>query len=128
MKESLSRNTANKKKPRGKAFASGADPRRNQSGQRNAGAVAFSRTLRELIVIIGEKNHSVNLDGKTITKKNVEWMIESLWGRARGGHQDAIDFIAERIEGKVTQPIGEDPAMQFGNKTIPVFVHNDNPS
>lgn len=90
---------------------------RNENGQRNSASVAFSRTLRELIVIIGEKEHSINLDGKTITKKNVEWMIESLWAKARSGKQDAIDFIAERIEGKVTQPIGGDP-----NKPLEIIL------
>lgn len=90
------------KKPRGKPFEKGTDARRNTEGQRNSEAVAFSRQLRALIVSEGEKTLTLD-NGNKITK--VEAMIQRVWSEAIKGEQWATVFIAERVEGKVTQPI-----------------------
>jgi hypothetical protein len=39
---------------------------------------------------------------------------------------EASKLIWEHLMGKPTQPIGQDPKMPFSDKTITLFVHNDN--
>ena len=60
-------------------FQKGDDKRRNKRGQRNAAAVAFTRTLRELIVKEGERSLSVQGE----KHKKVEWMVRQLWSVTR---------------------------------------------
>lgn len=106
------------KKPRGKPFEKGKDarreatqftaddPRRNNNGQRSAAAVAFTRDLRELIVTQGQTDYEVFRDGKSVGKKPfVEWMVERVWMESLKGEAWAVNFIADRTEGKVSQPI-----------------------
>jgi hypothetical protein len=106
--DKISGNAANsaKKKPRGKPFVSG-DPRSNTTGQRNGAAVAFARSLRELIVDYGNQDKKVyDKQGKLLGEKsNVEWMVQSVWQAALKGEQWAVNFIAERTEGKVNQTV-----------------------
>ena len=73
----------------------------NKHGQRNAEAVAFARELRSLIVEHGEEVISKN--GRE--HKRVEKLIEKVWDLAISGKEWAVQFIADRVEGKVTQPI-----------------------
>lgn len=107
-KDEFGTNAAKPKgKPRGKGkpFEGADDPRRNKHGQRSAATVAFSRTLRELIVEKGEAKRAIVTEAGTVEKKNVEWMVERIWQEAHKGEQWAVNFIAERTEGKVNQGI-----------------------
>jgi hypothetical protein len=105
------RNTA-KSLPRGGPFRKGNDPRRNVNGQRSKNVVAFSKNLRELLVQIGEQSHTSVVrdeDGRIIrreTRKNVEWLSRVIWKRALEGKEFYVQFIAERVEGKIPQGIG----------------------
>lgn len=72
---------------------------KNKSGQRNKEAVAFSRSLRELIVREGER--SLTLDGKRHRK--VELMVRQLWAKAIAGEAWACNIIMDRTEGRVTE-------------------------
>ncbi len=83
--------------PRGKPFEKGQDERRHAGGQRNAASVAFSKTLRELIVKEGES--VLAIDGKK--HKKVELLIRKVWNEALQGKEWATLFIAERTEGKI---------------------------
>lgn len=68
--------------------------------------MAFFRTLRELIVTEGEKNKAgIDDDGNTVKLKKVEWYVKVLWQEALKGEAWAVQFIAEKVEGKVEQPI-----------------------
>lgn len=86
-------------------FQKGEDPRRNKAGQRNAQAVAFARSLRDLIIAEGNKAHSVTVNGRTIKGKKVDFMIRSLWSKAMAGEQWAVIFVADRTEGKVKEQV-----------------------
>lgn len=74
---------------------------RNRSGQRNRAAVQFSKTLRELLVAEGET--SLKLDGKRY--KKVQLLARKVWSEALQGKEWAVDFIATRVEGKVTDKV-----------------------
>ena len=88
------------------AFKKGHDPKRNIHGQRNKGAVAFFKQMRELIVTEGEKlEQGKDETGKFVKHKKVEWMVKVLWQEAIAGKSWAIEFITEKVEGKIVQPI-----------------------
>jgi hypothetical protein len=79
------------------------DPRINRFGQISHGRLAFNKTLRELIVAEGERKHT---DPKSmVTFKKVAWMVKVLWNAALQGEAWALEFIAERTEGKVKENI-----------------------
>lgn len=82
-------------------FQKGEDPRRNRKGQRNREAVAFARTLRELIVKEGEKSVT-DSDGKR--RKKIENVVQVMYDKAMLGEAWAVQMIFERTEGKVAQP------------------------
>jgi acid phosphatase class B len=80
---------------------------RNKRGQRNKAAVAFARSLREYIVKRGEEKITLP-DGKKI--KRIESVVMALYKEAIFGNMTAIQFIADRVEGKVTDSL----AVQHG--------------
>lgn len=82
-------------------FTGADDPRRNNNGQRSAEAVAFGKSLRELIVTVGEEVTTLP-DGRKISK--IEGVVRAAYRQAIEGDANARSFIAERVEGKVTQP------------------------
>lgn len=83
------------------------DPRINRKGQISKARLEFNKTLRELLIREGKKKQIVrDKDGVPHTKKKVEWLVFSVWQHAVQGHPWAVEFIAERVEGKVTQPLG----------------------
>jgi len=82
------------------------DPRINRKGQVSKERLAFNRTLRELLIAEGEKEWTgTNDKHEKETLKKVEWLIRSVWKKAIAGEAWAVNFIAERIEGKITQPM-----------------------
>ena len=82
-----------KKKPRGKPFASGNDPRRYMSGRPKLGATLAARYRDALAEAQNEA------DGGDYTK--LDAMIDVLIGKAMEGDQRAIEYLQERGFGKV---------------------------
>jgi hypothetical protein len=83
--------------PRGKPFTKGIDERRTPGGRTKAQA-AFSRSLREYIVKEGKV--ALTLDnGKKVSK--IEAVVRAIYKEAITGNMQAVNFIAERVEGKV---------------------------
>ena len=87
-------------------FKKGIDPRRHMNGSKSRTVVEFNKTLRELLVAEGEKEKRVVVDNEDIRIKNVERLVKSVWTKAIEGESWAVNFIADRVEGKITQPIG----------------------
>ena len=75
---------------------------RNNNGQRSAVVVAFGRSLRELLVEVGEEATTLS-DGRKITK--IEGVVRAAYKQAIEGDAAARTFIVERVEGKVTQKL-----------------------
>ena len=94
------------KTPRKGQFQKGDDPRRHTNGSKSKAAVAFNKSLRELLINEGEKTKTgKDTSGNKVSLKNVEWLSISVWQKAIKGESWAVQFIAERTEGKVTQPV-----------------------
>jgi len=90
------------------------DPRINRKGQVSKERLAFNRTLRELLIAEGEKEWTgTNDKHEKETLKKVEWLIRSVWKKAIEGESWAVNFIAERVEGKITQPVRTDGNVLF---------------
>lgn len=81
------------------------DPRINRNGQMSKKRLDFNRALRDLLILEGEQKQTGTIGEKSIKLKRVEWLVKSVWGKAIAGESWAVNFIAERVEGKVTQPI-----------------------
>ena len=82
------------------------DPRINRKGQMSKKRLAFNRSLRELLIDEGDVIQSGQVGDQILKLKKIEWLIKSVWNAAIKGEAWAVNFIAERIEGKITQPIG----------------------
>lgn len=80
---------------------------RNNNGQRSSKVVAFSRTLRELIVKEGQSEYTAidSQTGKRVTRTKIEWAIQTLYAAALDGQSWALLFIAERVEGKIKEQV-----------------------
>jgi len=102
-------NTVKLRRGPGKPFVKN-DPRINRQGQIGHNVLAFNKTLRELIITEGEAKHTTLIESEgghktKVTHKKVEWVVKVLWNAAMKGEAWAIQFIAERTEGKITQPV-----------------------
>jgi len=82
------------------------DPRINRRGQMNKRRIEFNKTIRELLVDEGEALQSGKIGDSTVKLKKVAWLMKSVWNKAIAGEAWAVQFIAERVEGKIIQPIG----------------------
>lgn len=87
--------------PRGKAFQKGDDPRRNKNGQRNGEAVRFAKEIRDALIEEGEKR--TTRKGKRAGMSRFQSMIVSVWDKAEQGAPWAVEYISERVEGKVKE-------------------------
>ena len=96
--------TAPKKGGKGKPFTKG-DPRINRNGQISKKRLEFNKTIRDLLVNEGETLQQGQIGENVVKLKKVEWLMKSVWKKAIEGESWAINFIAERVEGKVTQPV-----------------------
>jgi len=91
------------------AFKKGDDPRRSMAGQISKPVLQFRRAIRQLLVDEGNKLHSVkNQAGETVTLSKIEWVVVAAYNAAVTGDAKARDFIVERVEGKVAQPLALD--------------------
>jgi len=89
------------------------DSRINRRGQISKKRLAFNKELRELIVKEGEEIQAGTIGEKSTKLKKVEWLIKSVWKKAIDGEAWAVNFIAERVEGKISQPIDIDANVTF---------------
>ena len=105
------------------------DPRINRNGQVSKKRLEFNRNLRELIVEEGEREWKGVDGGKELKLKRVEWLVRSVWKKAIEGESWAVNFIADRVEGKVTQPMdiqGQIEAVIVSDKFLPDMNKKDN--
>ena len=87
-------------------FKKGADPRRHMNGQISKERLAFNISLRECLIAEGEREQKGNLGEQTLKLKKVEWLVKSVWSAAIKGESWAVNFIADRVEGKVPLNVG----------------------
>ena len=79
---------------------------RNQNGQRNKAAVSFARSLRDYIVKEGKVALKyVDDAGKAHKLTKIEAVVRTVYKEAIGGNLAAVNFIADRVEGKVTDEL-----------------------
>ena len=83
-------------------------------GSKSKAAVSFSKTLRALLVDEGEKTKKGKEGDSFLKLKNVEWLVKSVWQKAISGESWAVSFIAERVEGKVSQQVDLDGNLNLG--------------
>ena len=109
---------ANKRNPRNAGMKPGqtnagsfkkGDLRQWKGGQRNKAAVAMTKSFRNVLVLIGGESLVSELQGKPISKQKIEWLGQKLWAMALSGDIAAIRELLDRMEGKVTQPVGNAP-------------------
>ena len=82
------------------------DPRINRNGQISKKRLEFNKTIRDLLVNEGETLQQGQIGENVVKLKKVEWLMKSVWKKAIEGESWAVNFIAERTEGKVAQQIG----------------------
>jgi len=81
------------------------DPRINRNGQISKKRLEFNKTIRDLLVDEGETLQQGQIGENVVKLKKVEWLMKSVWKKAIEGESWAVNFIAERTEGKVSQNI-----------------------
>lgn len=81
------------------------DPRIWRGGQKNKAAVRFTKAMREAIVEMAEEEIEV-VEGKGKNKRfrrstRFQLLMDQVWTQALSGNQWFVQFIAEKVEGKV---------------------------
>jgi hypothetical protein len=109
----------------GGSFKKGDDPKRNKNGQRNAPAVAMTKSFRDVLVMIGGEALASTLDGKPISKQKIEWLGQKLWAMALGGDIAAIRELLDRMCGKSPQPLEHSGAIKTDPLTVKVIFVKD---
>jgi len=110
--------TTVKKGGKGKPFEKG-DSRINRHGQISKKRIEFNKNIRDLLITEGEsESKGKDESGKIISLRKVEWLIKSVWQKAIKGESWAVNFIAERTEGKITQPISGEMKVVHNFKAI----------
>jgi len=110
MAKKKSSNTVSRQATAG-SFKKG-DPRINRNGQISKKRLAFNKSLRELLVAEGDVIQGIEVKGQVIKAKKLEWLIKAVWNKAINGEAWAVQFIADRVEGKISQPVGADETLQ----------------
>ena len=116
MAKSKGSNTA-KRPPTTGSFKKG-DSRINRKGQVSKSRLKFNKELRELLIDEGEKKQTGSIGKKTVKLKRVEWLVKSIWRNAIAGESWAVNFIADRVEGKITQPLDVEGDLSLTVKRI----------
>ena len=96
---------------------------RNVGGQRSAEAIRFTKAIRDALIEEGSKQ--TTRKGKRAGLSRFQSMIIAVWDKAESAVPWAVEYVSERTEGKVTQPLGMDKDMPFTPNSISIFVHDD---
>jgi len=104
-------------------FKKGPDPRRHMNGQISKERLAFNISLRECLIAEGEREQTGSLGEQTLKLKKVEWLVKSVWSAAIKGESWAVNFIAERVEGKVPMNVGMEHSGAIDGKFTVEVVH-----
>ena len=107
MRNKVPKNAGNRKNHPVNAgtFRKGDGRKRNGHGQRNAPAVAMTKSFRDVLVMIGGEALVAQLEGKPISKQKIEWLGQKLWAMALAGDIAAIRELLDRMCGKSPQPL-----------------------
>ena len=101
----------------------------NQHGQRNKAAVSFARSLREYIIKEGKVSLKYVDDktGKIHKATKIETVVRAVYREAMQGNMQAVNFIAERVEGKIKDQLevtGAEGQALFNYATIDALFAN----
>ena len=115
-------------KARGRTFLKGPDPRRNVRGQVSRGTVELSALLKKYLTDEGMKAYtgSWSMPASQEKKTKAEALAAVIWEKALDGSFPFIQFLADRILGKVKAAVDLDIQKEVvDNKLIIQVVHTN---